>query len=131
MITNFEDITFKLTDFEKTLVLPIMQSLEKHTVQTPIKEKEIIYLVNAWLQSKGITEKLTGVRFRKIINQIRVHSLQPVIATSRGYFVCYEIDTICSQITSLRDRASAILACADGLQRLIHEKPTMNPAPLQ
>ena len=123
MITNFENYTFDLTEFEKSLLPVIAVSLQGRTIATPIKEPEIIAAVNCWLQAKGIYKTISGVRLRKIVGQLRIHSVLPIIATQHGYFVSFDPAVIKKQINSLHERAAAIAACAYGLKAFLDEKP--------
>jgi hypothetical protein len=115
MITNFENITADLTEVELALVPLIIKGFSQYTKENPIKEPEIVRRFNE--RSQGM--KLTGVKLRKLVNHIRVNSLLPLIATSRGYYVSYDPKEIEAQVKSLHERASSIKNCAQGLHRLI------------
>jgi hypothetical protein len=123
MITNFENYTFDLTEFERSLLPVIAASLQGRTSQNPIKEPAIIFAVNYWLLAKGINKTISGVRLRKIVGQLRIHSVLPIIATQHGYFVSYDREVIKKQIKSLNERAGSIVACANGLKAFLGEKP--------
>ena len=112
MITNFENVTFDLTEIESKLLPLIIAGFKKYTKQNPIKEPDIVKRFN----EKNYEYKLSGVRLRKLVNYIRSNGLLPLIATSKGYYVSYEKEEILSQIKSLRERASSINKCADGLE---------------
>lgn len=119
MVENFEQYTEPLNAAELVMLDLFMAGIERRTVTTAIKSDEIIRLINAKLPKHGITVKLTGERLRKISNYIRVNSLLPLCATSRGYYVATERTEIESQIQSLRDRAKAIEAAATGLESFL------------
>jgi hypothetical protein len=120
MITNFEEITKDLTAQDRIMTLLLMKGFANRTIDNPITEPQIITAVNEHLKSKNVDcKKLTGSRLRKHVNFIRVNSLQPLIATSKGYFLSENIETIESQIKSLRERANSIHSCADGLLKLL------------
>lgn len=117
MITNFEDITAELTDQEIKLVQPIINGLKKRTKNNPIKSDEMVIAMNNYCKLKNIPVNVTGVKIRKITNYIRSNGLLPVIATSSGYYISYDLVEIGKQIVSLRQRANAINNSADGLEK--------------
>ena len=118
MITNFEDITYPLTDQEKKLVKIMINGLKKRIGIGPVKAYEIIEIIN----DKYPDIKFSGPRLRKLTNLIRSLSILPLIATSKGYYVSYDQDTIKSQIKSLEERADAILNSAKGLKKFIKDE---------
>lgn len=115
MITNFEEITAKLTKDEKYIIDELMIYFNiierfKKTVKTP----EIIkYFRN------NCYVALQPPRLRKMINFIRSNGLLPIIGTSKGYFVSYDKEVIKSEILSLSERSDAILNAANGLRTFI------------
>jgi len=111
MITNFENITHELNDIELEMLPLMIEGFKRYTKQYPIKEPEIVARFN----SKNSRLKLNGARLRKLVNHIRCHSMLPLIATSKGYYVSSDIAEIRNQIKSLRERANSINRCADGL----------------
>lgn len=113
MITNFEDITYELTDKELKLVPLIISGLKTKTKDNPIKEPEIVN------KMKAAGYKITGERLRKIVNYVRSNGLLPIIATSKGYYVSYDKEEISKQIKSLHQRANSILSSANGLNKFI------------
>lgn len=114
MITNFEDVTYELTDNEIQILPILIKGFKNYTEKNPIKEPDIVARFN-----ERNNLKLSGVRLRKLVNYIRSNSLLPLIATNRGYYVSYNRDVIQSQIKSLTQRANSINNCADGLQKFI------------
>lgn len=118
MITNFETITHDLTDEEKKLIPILIKGFKTHTIKNPIKAPDIVSALNS--KDLGLDKKFTEVRLRKLCNFIRSNSLLPLCATSKGYFVSYDEEEIHNQIKSLRERADAIISCADGLEKFIH-----------
>ena len=110
MITNFEELTKELTDYEMEMLDPICRGLANRSKHDPIKSEDIV----KGMANAGYT--LTGVRLRKIVNYIRSNAMLPVIATSKGYFTSTDKDEIEKQILSLKERANSILECADGLK---------------
>jgi transcriptional regulator of met regulon len=118
MITNFEEITFDLTDDELKLVNPICAGLIKRTAKNPIKAPEIVKQMNIFAEQKGLV-KLTDARLRKVVNYIRCNSMMPLMATKKGYYCATTKDEIASQIQSLKERASSILNAANGLEKFM------------
>lgn len=115
MIENFEQITKELTADEKKLIPLLIAGFKAHNLYNPIKAPEIVQKLNANLKRKAINE----ARLRKLTNFIRAKGLLPVIATSKGYYVSYQKETIQSQIRSLTDRAEAIMASVEGLKKWV------------
>lgn len=110
MITNFEDFTHDLTEYEKRILLPIMvRSLKaKIGLHSAITNKKIV----ATLTLQGL--KINEARVRKIINYIRIRGIVTnLIATSKGYYVSANQQEIDKYVESLRQRARAIQAIAD------------------
>lgn len=111
MITNFENLTQKLTQYEWVMAKVISSNLAKKTKDNPVKSKDIII---------GMTTagyRITDIKLRKIINLLRRDGVLPIMGTSKGYYVDYNKDEIKRQIKSSADRASAILEAAKGLEK--------------
>lgn len=122
MIKNFENITQELNDDEMNLVPMVMKAFEKYTINNPIKSDVIVKKINDYFETHKIKMKMTGARLRKIVNYIRTNALQPLMATSKGYFVSNDVNVIMDQIQSLNQRAKSIRDCAHGLELLIKNK---------
>jgi len=114
MITNFENITHNLTPNQIALVDKIIKIII--TIKSPMVSKKLRDLINENLNEK---EYLNSIEFRKIVNYIRSHSLLPICATSKGYFVSYDAETIKLQIVSLNERTHSITNAANGLLKFI------------
>lgn len=117
MITNFEKITVELNTKELAILPAVLKAFKQYTKNNPIKAPEIVKRYNANVVKGSI--RLTEPRLRKIVNHIRSFGLLPLIATSNGYYVCYEKEEIKLQITSLQERANSILNCAKGLESFL------------
>ena len=119
MITNFEGVTNPLSDDEMRLVPYIIDGLKKRDKDHPIKGAEICERMQAFKKTIGIKEKpkLTDARLRKIVSYIRINALLPIGATSNGYFCITDYLELDGQIKSLKERADAIYAAADGIKR--------------
>lgn len=112
MITNFEELTKELNPKEKELLTGLISILQLHIdkpIKSPFIEREL-----------GIS----GVRVRKLINYTRVHHILPLIGTSQGYFLSWDVEQIEKQIKSLHERANSIDDCAYGLDWFL-----LNPQP--
>lgn len=124
MITNFEEYTHPLTA-DELVMLDLFVAIVKHrTKKTAIKSGEIMRKINAIIEPMGLKTKLSEARVRKMSNHIRRNSLLPLCATTVGYYLTDDPDEIAREIQSLRDRANAINAAADGLLQFITPKPT-------
>ena len=117
MIKTFEQFTYDLTDKEKAILPVLINGFKFYNKNNPIKEPDIVKKFN----ERNPNLKLSGVRLRKLVNHIRVNSLLPLIATSKGYFVCYDKSIITTQIESLEQRANSINNCANGLKKLLSQ----------
>ena len=125
-ITNFEDITYPLTDYEKTLVPIIIRCMEKYKKANPIKGTAIL----SGLKAAG--HKVNNARVMKVINHIRGHHLMPIIATSKGYYSTDEKDweEIRKQIQSLEERIAAQQFAMDGLSWYLPESHKLVKEPV-
>lgn len=122
MITNFEDITTKLSQDEYRLVTPIIKAFKRITKDNPIFAGQIVLAI----KSTRPDIKFDQVKLRKLVSFIRQKGMIPLIATSKGYYCSYDIAEIDKQIKSLRERAMAIESAAEGLEivkRRILENP--------
>lgn len=122
MVETFEDITAPLTEDELRVLPFLVAGLENRTSKNPIRSPEIIKGLNAHLDKYQVKKKkfkITGTRLRKMINHLRIYSICPVMATSEGYFTSTDPEIIERNIRSLKDRARAIMAAADGLNAFL------------
>ena len=110
MITNFEDITYNITEEEKKIAILIAKSLEKNHVgkSNIINRRQIIIkLANAANPTHRIN--MGDARLRKIINYIRQTGLcNCLIGTSRGYYVANTREEMGDYIKSLSERINEI-----------------------
>lgn len=121
MIENFEEITEPINVDDLKFLPVLIRGLERHGKEDPIKGREIVAAMNRQKLKYNFNAQFSEARLRKLVNHIRVNGLLAVIATSNGYFVSNESETLRSQIRSLRDRANGIHAAADGLESLLAE----------
>lgn len=115
MVTNFEQITTELTDYELSIVPAIISGFKRYSKENPIKSADVVERFNNY----NGTKILTDARLRKIVNHIRTNGMLPLIATSNGYYVSNDKQEILKQIESLEQRSRSIDNCAKGLRKLI------------
>lgn len=118
---GFNEHTHDLTPEELELIPLVINGFKKYTKENPIKSDAVINSFNDFLSKnpKYKIRKISGVRLRKLINHIRTNGLQPIIGSSKGYYVSFEADIIQEQIESLQERANSILGCAKGLSKFL------------
>ena len=128
MVTNFEEYTNPLTDDELVMLDLFVALVKYRTKETAIKSVEIVRKINAIIQPLALKTQFNGARLRKISNHLRRNSLLPLCGTKIGYYCTDDADEIAREIQSLRDRANAINAAADGLLYFITPKSTASIA---
>jgi carbamoylphosphate synthase small subunit len=115
MITNFEELTAKLTAKEKSVLPLLVEILETTSKQKPKKTNTIRLLL--YLETRKQIN-ISDIKLRKLMNLIRTNGILPVIGTSRGYYLTTDPVEIEKQIKSLCERANAILNAAEGLRSI-------------
>lgn len=115
MITNFEDYTVSLTDNEKEILPDFINAISKVNKAAALNAPEIVQEVRDTYPDI----KFSQATLRKFCNHIRRNGLLPLIATPKGYYISYDAEEVQKQIDSLKERASAILASAEGLSKFI------------
>lgn len=121
MITNFEHITSELTQQELELIPILVKGFHKHRKENPILARDIVRMMNLYLQTRNYQVTFTEARLRKCVNYIRTNAILPLMATSNGYYISWDSDEIYSQIQSLEERANSIKRCAGGLWAIMHK----------
>ena len=116
MIQGFENITHELNAEELKLATALIQHFKKKNKSNPVTAKEIVEGVN---KTYKLSFKFTDVRLRKIINYYRTNAILPILSNSNGYYVSYDITEIRNNIDSLTQRATSILDCVYGLEKII------------
>lgn len=124
MVTNFEEQTKPLSEEELKLVPYLIKGFKDKTKDRPIKANDIISKFNAFVDeinpnNKTHLRKINEVLLRRLINHIRTHSLMPILASSKGYYVSYDKNEITAQIKSLNERANSIYSCSNGLSKFL------------
>jgi hypothetical protein len=117
MITNFEQITEKLSEEEYRLIPQLLRGFERRGKNNPIKAPQIVKAINA--ANPTLKQKFTEVKLRKLCNFIRSNGMIGLIATSEGYYSTRDVAEIKKQIQSLKERADAIMRCVHGLNKVI------------
>lgn len=116
-VTLYEDITEALSENDLKHVnsmkniFPIVMP-----ANTLVKAPELCKKVNHELANYYY---ITPVSLRKWVNFMRSNGILPILASSRGYFLSYNKETIMDQVQSLRERANSINKAADGLLNFI------------
>jgi len=115
MVRNFEEQTHELTDYELKTILPLIsKGLDyrkgDHMAITSFQAMRI-------LKSKWPEIKISGPRWRKIINHIRVNSLIPgLVSTSKGYYIATSKSELKNYMESLRERINSITMVYDSME---------------
>ena len=116
MIKNFEEITHELNAEELQLAELLIKHFKARTRTNPVTANEIVDGVNKVYK---LSFKFTDARLRKIVNYYRTHSILPLLSCKNGYYVSYDEEEIRNNIQSLTQRATSILDCVYGLERII------------
>lgn len=112
MITGFEEITYELDDYEKG----ILPSIVKH-LKTKVGEDNSVKSTDVIKAYKQAGKKMSGARWRKIINYIRVNGLVPLlISSSKGYYIAETKEQVDKYLESLKQRINAITAVYDSIE---------------
>ena len=101
MIALFEEITYELTEYEETTLLPIVVKglKNKHGKQNAITNKKICEALTT------VGYKVNGPRLRKIIHHIRVEELiVGLCCNSKGYYVTDSLEELNKYVESLAQR---------------------------
>lgn len=123
MVKNFESLTHELTENEEQIITYITPSLvSRRGAQSAINNAFICRQVNDRIKSreyKAIEETfvLTDVRLRKIIHEIRVRNIIPLlVSNSKGYFVAQTEEEVEATIDSMEQRARSMFAVSNILK---------------
>ena len=111
-IQGFEDKTHELNEYELTVLVP---NIVRH-LKTKVGEKNAVTNSYVCKKYKEAGKKLSSVRFRKIINHIRIHGLVfNLVASSKGYYVANSQSECERFIESLDQRINAITKVRDAM----------------
>lgn len=104
MITNFEEITYELTEEEMKYVSGFVSAFNKR-----VGEENAITSVEITAKFKQLNISMNGARIRKIVNYVRTNKLvKNLIATSKGYYVASSQEQIDKYKLSLQQRINEI-----------------------
>jgi hypothetical protein len=133
MVTGFEELTYSLSAFEKSRILPIVlkgwrDKEENHIVQM----KDMIKGLNDYCIKFKITRpnskigkiyKVNGPRMRQIIHYLRVSGkAYNLVATSKGYFITNDEKQLRAFIKSCRERANSFNEVANAMETYNFER---------
>ena len=113
-LKNFEKLTFELDDYEKKYLLnPIINGLKvKIGKENAVTSGHTVSI----LKKHGY--KISGARFRKIIQYIRVNDLvKNLIATSKGYYVSNDPVEREGFLLSLKQRIQSMTTTYDAMEK--------------
>lgn len=111
MITNFEDYTFELTDYEVKNILPFVH---KWLLHAEGKENAI---TNARLVA-ACPFKTSGPRIRKVIHELRTRDIiLNLVASSSGYYWTTDEAEIDKYIKSCQERINSIREIVTSLKK--------------
>ena len=108
MVIGFEHLTANLSLEEEFLALILAKKLAKRKgPERAMNNRDL----RDFLMQKG--HYASPIRVRKMINHIRINCIvSNLVASSQGYYVAKNREDVERYVTSLRQRASAILAVA-------------------
>jgi hypothetical protein len=113
MIKNFSKHTQPLTDLEQMAAPLVLELLN----DTPKTAALLAKAVNDYYQKQLEPTRLTEVTVRKVISKLRHTGAHGICSSSDGFWKSNIIGEIQSQIESLTQRAQAIEATRDGMQK--------------
>ena len=115
MIKGFEDVTKKISDYEKKRLVPLVAEVLKHRVG--FRKAATNKMIREYLELEdGVI--ISDTVMRRIINYIRRKNLVPcLIATSRGYYVADEAKDMEVYMESLEGRIEAIRTVLTSIMR--------------
>jgi hypothetical protein len=113
MIENFSKHTQPLTELEQ-MAAPLVLDLLNDTPKTAAV---LAKAVNDYYEKQHEPTRLTEVTVRKIISKLRHTGAHGICSSSDGFWKSTSIIQIQSQIESLTQRAQAIQATRDGMQK--------------
>ena len=125
MITNFEEITFELDQYELETILPLVIL----GLKTKVGREKAITNKKATDSLRKLGIKIGGARFRKIIQYIRVNNLiSNLISTSKGYYISNSKTERRTYLESLAQRIQSMTATYDAMeyQHNLESKPIQN-----
>jgi len=121
MIRGFEKYTKDLTVVDKRVAEALAKMLSaREGSDLAMTNERISY----WLKTKYWNQEFSDSKIRKLISYIRLsHLCRRLVATSQGYYVEPDDDKVREYILSLRERAGAIDAIAEAIEKDITPVP--------
>ena len=114
-LTLFDNITEKLTDYEKQQLVPMLIEVLKDTHESRrITARKIV----DWYRLAGV-QTMSDTRIRKMVNYIRQMNLcspAVLIGSSNGYFISKMITVVDLQIESMMGRIESQLSVVDAMK---------------
>ena len=117
MIKGHENHTYELNDYEEKILLPaIIAGFNKNHKgrRNAIKSEDIIKCM------KAKAYKISGVRLRKIIHEIRVSGAALLVSNSKGYYIGTDHEDIQKCIDSFKQRENSIKAAREGMEAQLY-----------
>lgn len=112
MINGFENITADLSEYEKSVLMPLVI----RGLKTKVGEHNAITSTKMIKALRDRGHKLDGARLRKIIHVIRVKGLVPcLVASSKGYWIETSFEKLKEYKKSLKKRADLNLRLIDAI----------------
>ncbi len=122
MITGFENITHELTEFEESVLLPLI--VGKLCFHKGKSNAISATKLQAYAVDRGIKQNVCGSRIRKIIEHIRQKNLlEGLIANSNGYYVAERPEELNDWITSMKQRINAMEISLSQIERVYRNMP--------
>jgi hypothetical protein len=118
MIPTFEEQTAPLTEYEESVLLPLLIQ----GFNTKIGQKNCVTNphICKTLKAKGF--EVTEPRIRKIVFHIRHHNLVPrLIASSKGYWIATSKEEIETWLNSLNSRIGALMETRDYATKMLSQ----------
>lgn len=115
MLTLFQNITEKLTDYEKQQLVPLFLSVLKDTHEN---RRITARKVCEWFMLAGVMG-MSDTRVRKMVNYIRQMNLcnpAVLIGSSKGYFISTMITVVDDEIESMQGRVDSQLSVIEALK---------------
>lgn len=123
MLTNFEEITAELTEYEMKLVPMIVRKLNLKIGEWNATTSTHVIKV---FKENGL--KMSGPRWRKIINYIRVNNLVSLlISTSKGYYRATTDEEVRNYLESLKQRINSITTVYDAIENQYNNTTIIDP----
>ena len=107
-------------DEDQVLIDRLIQLINRTDEMHPIIGSKIVKFFNKKYEEGKLplNKPFTEQKLRKLVNHIRNNGLLPIMASSNGYFLSTDPETIMKMVESLESRCEAIKQAADGLRSI-------------